>query len=412
MARSLLILFALTFCAASIARPTCGPFQHPKHLLTAFYLADKSLTTTQLNHYKESIRHLDVLDYWGAKISQNGNTLTLPRKNLTTLKKWMRKNKINTKVILSISGWETPQGHLVLLTQAGRTQFINALLTIIKDKTLGVSGIDLDWEGVLTSNPVGVTQFPELVKQVSTALTAEKTSICLSIDLPVSVYSAKVYPDPETWTPYVNWANVMAYNYYGNSPGYTELDGTLGTVTAPYGGPNPENISPSIVNTLNYYKQHGASKQQLLVVVPFYAQANYTYYAGKNYQFGLRQPVVPNTLVIPIRYSTIYRLYGIYGDTKPEVQIHQYTFSSPRGAIGKHAYWITTSVLPLDGLTNTYRFISYPDPRAIGEITDYVFKHHYRGLSAWILNGDLPYQNPHSLLRTIDKTLQKQHHRK
>lgn len=397
----------LAFCTIGMAIPTCGPFQHPKHLLAAFYLADRTLSTAQLNRYKESIRHLDVLDYWGAKIAQDNNTsiLILPRNNLKILKKWMRKNKMRAKIILSIYRWQTPIGNSILLTQTGRQQFIQALLSVIEDPTLGIDGIDLDWEGILSSDPVGLTEFPNLVKQISTTLTAEKRPLCLSVDLPISTFSAKIYPDPETWAPYVNWANLMAYNYYGDSPEYTELDGTLGTVTVPYGGPPSGKFSPSIANTSDYYVKHGLHKNQLLVTVPFYAQASYTYYTGPNHQFGLRQLVIPNTLIVPIRYSTVYTLYGIDGSRKPHVQVHQYTFISPKAVAGKHAYWIITSMLPLDGSTNTYRFISYPDPKAIQETTQYLLKKGYLGLSAWILNADLPYQHPHSLLKTIDQTL-------
>ncbi len=402
--RSLILLFLLWISAFAYSQqPILSSF---------FYLAGQPIDTHYLNEYKAAIGHLDVLNYSVLSISNN-STLPVSQTNgdnLTLIHHWLKQNKLHTQIVAAIGHWETRAADQIFLDKKTREKFVKSVISLLQNKQYGLSGINLDWENYFDNDLTDVDGFPEVVKALRLAMDqAGLQSDTITLDVPIGVVFAKRYPDPSKWAPYVNWANVMAYTFYGDVVPYAELDGTLGTVTAPYGGPRPRYKTISILSTLNYYNSHGLSRDKTVIALPMYGMMNLIYHGDKKHHYGLRQPVIRvdgnHVAVRSIPYKDCYNHYGIYSDAKMKGSIHQYNFKQPTSITDIHSYWVTVRHKDKRVKQKTYQFVSYPDPRYMQQTTTYLMKQHYHGISTWALNYDLPYTNTHSLLQTAYKAV-------
>ncbi|MDF1759317.1 MAG: glycoside hydrolase family 18 protein [Coxiellaceae bacterium] len=377
-------------------------------ILSAFYyLAQQPVDEATLDKHKNAIAHLDVLNYSVLLISDDS---TLPvsdtnRDNLTLIHRWIKKNNLQTKVVASIGHWENKAADQIFLDTKTRKLFVASVVKMLSNTELGLSGINIDWENFFDNDLVDVKNFPTLIKQLREAMNkAGLQQDYITLDLPVGIKFAKRYAEPSKWSPYVSWANVMAYTFYGSVIPYAELDGTLGKVTAPYGGPRPSYKTISIINTLKYYHQHGLSNNKTVVALPMYGVMNTIYHGDKKHHYGLRQAVVrikhQHIPVVNYPYHDCYEKYGVYGHAKIKSSIHQYTFNAPTAIAGSRSYWVTVRHKDKRVKNKTYQFISYPDPLYIKDTARFLIKHHYHGISTWALTFDVPYDNPDSLLHT------------
>lgn len=402
-----LLAFWGAFLGTSVAfghELRCMSTHHP--LITAFYYPDNTFVSSAgFNVHKVAIAHLDIFNYSSAYygfINKDGHyELTqIAQQNLYTLAEFIKKNHLSTKVFLSLGHWSGNM-HEVFLNEQARTKFIEAIIQVVKQKEYHLNGIDLDWENFFSPRKGEVAGFSHFVKQLRESLDKNNLKhVCLSLDLPASTAFAKTYP--KNWVPYVDFGNVMAYEYYGDSPMHTELDATLGKVMAPYAGHTPTYPNLSISETMSYYANElNVPKNKLVLALPFYANVNYVHDADEAHNFGLRQKVIDGRSIITVDYSNVYDELGIYGKARENVSIHEYTFQQPENVKGTHAYWALKFVAESPQLGKTYKFVSYPDPISIKEITQFIQKEGYLGLSAWQLDYDLPFDNANSLLRTM-----------
>jgi len=408
-----LTMAALTLSPAFSQNSACFSASQHHLLLTAFYYPSNLIIAPDaLNDYKEAVDHLDVLNYstsyYGLMYTHNAYVLAdIAKQNLITIRQWMQKNNIKTKMFLSLGHWSSDDMRQVFTNEKERTHFIDAVIEVLKDKAYNLSGIDLDWENFFSPRPAEVKGFPIFIKQLREALNKNGLNhVCLSLDLPVSTAFAKRYPAPKDWIADIDWANLMAYEYYGIDPSHTELDATLGTVTAPYAGTAPHYVNLSMATSLDYYvTETHIPKNKLVIAVPFYGNVNYVHFADKAHQYGLRQKVIDDRSIITTDYSSIYESFGIAGQAKNGAEIHTYTFEQPAAVKGTHAYWSTKLITESPQVGKSYKFVSYPDPASLKEITQFAKKEGYLGLSAWQLDYDLPFSHPHSLLKAIYTTI-------
>ncbi|MDF1655610.1 MAG: glycoside hydrolase family 18 protein [Coxiellaceae bacterium] len=384
-------------------------------ILSAFYyLAQQPIDETTLDQHNKAIAHLDILNYSVLLISDD-STLPVSKTNgdnLTLIHQWIKQNKLHTKVIASIGHWENKAADQIFLDAKTRQRFVNSVVNMLSNNDYGLSGINIDWENFFDNDLVDVKAFPTLIKDLRQAMNkAGLQNDYITLDLPVGVKFAKRYPAPSKWAQYVSWANVMSYTFYGGVIPYAELDATLGKVTAPYGGPKPSYKTISIVNTLNYYHQHGLSNNKTVIALPAYGVMNTIYNGDKKHHYGLRQAVVKikhnHIPVVNYPYHDCYERYGTYHHAKIKSSIHQYTFSKPASIINAHSYWVTVRHKDKRVKRKTYQFISYPDPLYIKQTAAYLIKNHYHGISMWTLNYDIPYSNPDSLLHNAYNVIHK-----
>ncbi len=403
---ALLLSLSATSFGASNTLPTlnphCGTFQNKHYLASAFYyIGSKYMTYHDLDPFKHSFSHLDVLTYSVASLN-NDSTLKLfhsTQHNLNTISNWLKKNNLHTRVFLAVGHWQSKPAYRIMLDSKVRQRFIRSLITFLKNKQYNVTGIDFDWEDEFNLNTPGVKDFYKVVRDTRLAMNkAGLSNMCLTLDLPIGVKFAKRYPKPKRWVPYVNWANVMAYTFYGNAP-YTELDGALGMVHAKYGGKAPSYPTLSIENTMRFYATHGVPKRKLALGLAYYADVYYIRHTDKAHGYGLRQKVIDDKPVINISYSGIWKNYGNAAHTKNNAASHYYAFTSPKNIKGARAYWLTKHVGNVPKLGDAYAFISYQDPKAITDIMNYNMQQGFLGMTAWTLGNDLPFENKASLLR-------------
>lgn len=392
------------------SNPRCITLTNDRLLLSAFYFPGNAIISPDaLEPFKESIAHLDFLNYstsrFGVVYRNNAYTFAdIAKQNLITIQRWLQKNNLQTNVFLSLGHWSSSNMHKIFIDQKAQDEFIAAVINIVKQKAYNIKGIDLDWENFFTPRSSEIKAFPGFVKNLRETLDRHGLKeMCLSLDLPVATKFAKIYPAPKNWVPYVDWANVMAYQYYGLGPDHTELDATLGEVTAPYAGKTPHYENLSLITSLNYYVQHNIPPNKLVIALPFYGNMNYIHDASTNH--GLRQEVIDSRSIITMDYSNIYEVFGVYGSPKKNVSIYEYTFTEPTLAKGSHAFWGVKFITESPQAGKSYKFVSYVDPISAKEITQFAQKAGYLGLSAWELDNDLPYSNPHSLLRAMYTTI-------
>ncbi|WP_350416677.1 glycoside hydrolase family 18 protein [Coxiella burnetii] len=318
----------------------------------------------------------------------------------------MREKKIHTKLILSLGHWNPDKMRAVITQSSAQQHFINTLIAVLKNPHYNIGGVDIDWENYFSLQTDEVKKFAAFIKALRSALNENHlTNLCLSLDLPIAPHFAKQYPPPKEWAPYVDWANLMAYEFYGGNPPYTELDSALGNVTLPYAVQYPDKAPDyptiSIADTLSIYTDLGIPKRKLVIAWPLYGGMNYISNVNEANHHGLREKIIDDRPTITNSYADIYYKYGIYGKAKKDAIVHQYTFEQPDSTKGKYAYWITHLLLESKTVGRFYAFISYPDPKATKETAEFVKEQGYLGLSAWQLAFDLSFDNRESLLRAL-----------
>lgn len=396
------------------AFPSCLAPQKSRHLVSAFYYeGDLTVTPQTLHRMQERLSHLNVLLYSSSTLGYHpdGNTFRLARKtreNLLAIAQFLKKHKIQTQLMLSLGYWDPQPQRQVILDTKTQHRFIQAVIATLKDPRYRLKGIDIDWENLFPATKKEVEKFPYFLQALKKSMTAAGLSQdCLSVDLPGTVEFAKRYPTISQWQKAVDWANIMGYEFYGDRLRYTELDATPGKVTLGYPGKPPHYPAGALIDTLNYYTHQGIARQKIVLALPFYGMAANVAHASKAYYYGLHQPTILHKTVTTYPYDMIYATYGIRGHLPfPGNHIYHYTFKIPAAARGMQSYWLVHDDHPITTKTPVYLFVSYPDPIAIRQITRYVASKGYLGLSAWTLNYDLPFQNPHALLRTITTALQ------
>jgi len=410
MLRIFLLILALNFFSLTYAENnsvnnihSCGITPQNKMVLSAFYYFGSHIVTPEtLDKYKSSIAHLDVLNYSVAGINEE-STLTLGEitaQNILTIQKWIKDNHLKTKLVLSIGHWAAKNSLKIFTDLSIRKKFNNSVVALLKNPSYGLKGVDIDWENVFEEGTGGVKQFSSMITDLRASFDkAGLHNMCLSVDLPMGKF-AKIYPAPTGWASPINWANLMAYAFYGE-PHNTELDGALGLVGAQYGEKAPSYGTTSISSTLEYYISHGLPKDKVLIGLPYYALGNYTRHGGSGAQYSLRQRILPHSPLMILSYSGVAERYGTFKNPKRPGTIHQYTFVAPPNVKGTHAYWISELLVESKELGKTYEFISYQDPDAVKDVAQFAMKNGYLGFSAWQLTDDLPFTNKNSILRTL-----------
>ncbi len=401
-------------CLMLLLSTLIAPLSQAKPLLTAFYYCGNiPLKPEILDVSKTAIQHLDILIYSASifglePVHGHYHLNDGTRANLLTLSSWLKKNSPHTKLMLSLGYWHPPIMRQVILDEKSRNNFVNAIISLLKRPEYHLSGIGLDWENIFEPYPLEIDRFPLLVQRLRHGLHwngLDKDLI--TVDLPAPQKFVLRFPDPQKWIPYVDWANLMAYEYYGDGIPYAELDATLGKVTAPYANITPTYATSSLIDTLALYKKRGIPNRKMVIIMPLYATGNYIRYANKAHNYGLRElTIIPEVQSFP--YWEIYSQYGIQNHIQnSRVTIHDYTFTTPDGAVGKHSFWITYKRhLSFFSFSHKrYLFITYPDPISFQETAAYLMAQKYRGFSAWDLTDDLDFDNQHSLLRILSHTV-------
>ena len=164
------------------------------------------------------------------------------------------------KVLIAIGGWDIGDGggndsrfHTLASTAAGRTNFVNSVVSFIQQYNL--DGADIDWE---YPDPDGAgnpdANYTALMRQLGTALHSRGwllTAAVVASSWAGNGISNEVFAS-------VDWLNIMAY------------DGGNGAAHSPYS---------YAVSSLDYWLGRGLPKNKAVLGVPFYARPSWSAYS-------------------------------------------------------------------------------------------------------------------------------------
>ncbi|MDD3474327.1 MAG: glycosyl hydrolase family 18 protein [Candidatus Dojkabacteria bacterium] len=194
-----------------------------------------------------------------------------------------------TRVVVSVNpGWGAPVINTILSSPGLQSTLINNL--VYEVQTHGFDGVDIDFEGFPTTNPVNGqsnrTLFTTFMTSLSNALHSINSNYKISVDIP-PVDWENVF-DTSALSPYVNYFMLMGYDYHWAS-------GPTAGAVAPL---------PSVINSINTYLQ-SIPNSKLLLGVPYY---------GYEWTTQTQQPDSPTIgSGISVTYNNALIRAGIYG---------------------------------------------------------------------------------------------------
>jgi len=181
--------------------------------------------------------------------------------------------KHGIKVTLALGGWNDSKGDKysrLVNSPAARSRFIEHAIKFIEKHDF--DGLDLDWEypscwqtECKEERYKDKAAFTAWVKELSDAF--KPRGLLLSAAVSPSKTIMDVGYDIPTISQYLDWINVMTYDYHG------QWDKKTGHVAPHYGHPDDEFYYFNANFTMNYWIESGAPKKKLVMGMPLYGQS-------------------------------------------------------------------------------------------------------------------------------------------
>jgi chitinase len=338
----------------------------------------------------------------------------------------------NLKIEISLGGWTKSTWFSDLAaTPERRQQFVSACIdTFIKGNLPGggwpagsggdgaaaglFDGIDLDWE-YPTQAAGGNVDYSPADRHNATSLAAEfrrqldaygavtGKHYLLTAAVPAAKSATKYY-ELSAFSKYLDWDNVMTYDY--NVPGGAKAgpDTLFGWDPR---DPNSDDWTWNTTGTIANYLVNGVPPSKIVVGVPFYG--NQYIRVSSNKDHGLygtfdNTGLDANVLVPDIEPQPSYHdLVDVAGILTPD----------GNGAGGYTAYWDVLAGEPYlanpsgshalaTGTITTPTVISYSSPKSIGERTTLIKSLHLRGAMVWEISQD---SSSHALIGALSPLL-------
>ncbi|UXY16369.1 glycosyl hydrolase family 18 protein [Chitiniphilus purpureus] len=310
--------------------------------------------------------------------------------NFNQLKK-LKKKYPNLKVLISLGGWTwsrwfsaasaTPELRQKLVASCIDVYIKGNLKKADGDPAGGAGaaagvfdGIDIDWEYPAgggqpynTSSPADKQNFTLLLKEFRTQLDALGKQYLLTVAIGAGVDKI-ANTEPAEYSKYLNWVNVMTYDFHGGweGTGPTNFHSHLYPDPAdPYAG--TQAASYNIDTAVNKLLQAGMPANKLVLGIPYYGRGWGGVQPGPNGD-GLYQAATG----APGKVGTSTE--GGYGDYKALVN-----------APGTKRYHpVTKQLYQYDGAN----WWSYDDPTTIRTKIQYLKSKGLNGLFSWSLDAD------------------------
>jgi chitinase len=254
------------------------------------------------------------------------------------------------KIILSIGGWRALWFSDAALTEESRCRFASSAIEIVQRHQL--DGLDIDWE--YPAQRGSSNRYRKEDKQNFTLLLA---MLRRELDLLPGEHALSIattggryfeHTEMETLHAYVDWINVMTYDFAGGWMPATAHHAQL--------------YSLSGRSTESYVKQHlraGVPAEKIVVGVPFY---------GKQWKWVNRKSA-----------SGINEPYDLYAGDISWARLRQEYVEAP----GFQRGWDAAARAPYLWNPETGTFFSYEDPRSIGEKARFVRELGLGGMMFW-----------------------------
>jgi len=352
--------------------------------------------------------------------------------NFNQLQK-LKKANPHLKVEISLGGWTKSTWFSKLAsTPQLRTAFVSSCIdTFIKGNLAGggwpenaggdgsaaglFDGIDIDWEyptqvadGNVDPGPAdkhnATLLAAEFRKQLDAYGRTTGKHYLLTAALPAATSATKYYELNE-FTKYLDWDNVMTYDFNVAS-GPLASPNTL--FTPDPRDPNAKNLTWNTAGTVAHYLLNGVPASKIVVGVPFYGQ-QYLRTGTKNH--GLYTPFD----------NTGTDVNSLAPDVAPQPTYHALVdvggyvdAAGTTGAAGYTAYWNPFAGEPYlfnpaashdltTGPATVPTVIAFSNPRSIGERTKLIKTLNLRGAMAWELSQD---SDSHALMNALAPVLQ------
>ncbi|HBF39595.1 MAG TPA: glycoside hydrolase, partial [Firmicutes bacterium] len=297
----------------------------------------------------------------------------------------------DVKIIVSVGGWTRGENfHAMALTAANRAIFIQSVVDFLKQYTF-IDGIDLDWEypGVnraadpndqydkgCPGGPEDTANYTALLKELRAGLNNNGfSSKLITVAAPAGCDKLELQ-QPDIYAQYVDWLNVMTYDFHG------AWETTTNNATPLYVNPNdPSATSPTDIKNKynvdyamrNLRDNYHISSDKLNVGTPFYSRGWKNVTGGTNGMFASASgaPVGSwDNAASPggqYPYSELKTMENASGYVKYR---DQYAMTP----------WLYNSSL---GVT-----LSYEDETSLSTKCDYINSNSFGGLVVWEISGD------------------------
>jgi chitinase len=278
------------------------------------------------------------------------------------------------KTLISVGGW-TWSEHFsdAALTAESRAKFARSCVALMKQ--YGFDGLDIDWEYPVTvginpalGRPEDKENFTLLLAELRAQLDAQGEQdgglhYLLTIAAPAGPGQYR-HLQLDQIHPYLDWINVMAYDFHGGWDTTTNFNAPL---YAAADDPNPDDASLNADAAMQAYLAAGIPADKLVMGVPFYGRG----WSGvPDIQDGLFQPAagVPDGTWEPGAFD--------YHDLEAN---YLPTFTR---------YWHAEAKVPWLYNADQQIMISYDDPESLGIKAAYVKSEGLGGIMFWELSSD------------------------
>ncbi len=305
--------------------------------------------------------------------------------NLTQLQQ-LKQQYPHLKTMISIGGWtilnEGPPAakfSTLAATESLRQQFINSVINLCI--TYDFDGVDIDWEYPAYApnggQPQDVQNYTTLIQELYAALKntqalatmyqaqgkTPKSSLLLSICAPAG-YQNFANMQISQLSNYVDWMNVMCYDFHGD---WDPITGHNAPLNQTQQGDPLFNVK----SAMNQYVQAGVPTNKLILGMPLYGHSFsgvqsttdglYASYAGDGDGTDPNQPGTLSYYDIVNRYLPTYT-----------------------------RYWDSQCQVPYLFNNSSKQFISYDDPQSLAAKVQYLQNMNFGGVSLWTLAKETP----------------------
>ena len=179
----------------------------------------------------------------------------------------LKEKKPGLKILFSVGSWKAGGWVFsqMVKTRESRTRFESSVTHFLK--YFGFDGLDIDWQfpaldmwTMKPTDPEDKTRFTALAQELKTAFAGDDLLLTVSVAADPAkadnAYELDKLPD------YVDWFNVLSFDYSGSWDGFTGIDEPL------YGKwdesfPGHEHFQFNVHETIQFYLQRGVNPNQL-----------------------------------------------------------------------------------------------------------------------------------------------------
>lgn len=340
------------------------------HLNYAFAKVDAAGTITLLAP-KEDIGSTET--NWKSLKDYKGNFLAI---------KQLKKQYPHLKTLISFGGWTLSEPFSALAASpTARAHFIEEIIAFCKK--FDFDGLDIDWEypclALHGGRPQDKQNFTLFLSDIYTAAKKQKPPLLLTIAGPATVTRYQEL-EIENIHKYVDWINLMSYNFHGPSKGKGD------EVTNHHAPLFSTKIGNPLLNTnttVQYYLSKGVPSKKIVIGLPLYGR---TYSLVTTSSDGLHSQYKgagKGTTVEGVRSLADIR----------------------RNFVGKYTrHWDAQAQAPYLYSAKNKEFITYDDDQSLATKCLYIKKNQLGGAMVWQLGWDARPDWP--ALRVIHSVLQ------